>query len=78
MKRCFRIVRRKRYLDIVDELISEVMTLKDKAWMVQADNWVSPNKANHLRAEWNRCSIETDIKKEALEEQGFKFIWDYW
>ena len=35
-------------------------------------------KANQLRAEWEICSIETDLKKKELEEQGFKFIWDYW
>lgn len=35
-------------------------------------------KANQLRAAWNICSIETDLKKEEMEKLGFKFIWDYW
>lgn len=41
-------------------------------------NNVDTEKANYLRAEWKICSIETDIKKEELEDQGFKFVWDYW
>lgn len=41
-------------------------------------NHVDTEKANHLRAEWEICSVETDLKKEELEEQGFKFVWDYW
>lgn len=41
-------------------------------------NNVDTEMANHLRSEWEICSIETDLKKEELEDQGFKFVWDYW
>lgn len=34
--------------------------------------------ANELRAKWGICSVQTDRKKKALIDKGYKFIWDYW